>query len=156
MSVKRSLTSVWLQSVSSLLNMQWHVGMAMGKSPQITWSGLLAKARSSGNSPTYRFLPRFCLIMTIMKTSNTKTCLEWSGTNPRRNRKIGSVSVSPKSVILSRWSTNKPVPFTKFDEFRWISFYKTSVNAVSNVVVALFGPVLSCTSFHLWLTRILV
>ena len=117
MSVKRSLTSVWLQSVSSLLNMQWHVGMAMGKSPQITWSGLLAKARSSGNSPTYRFLPRFCLIMTIMKTSNTKTCLEWSGTNPRRNRKIGSVSVSPKSVIFSRWSTNKPMSFINLMNF---------------------------------------
>lgn len=56
MSVKRSLTltaHAWLQSVSSLLNMQWHVGMAMEKSPQITWSGMLAKARSSGNSPKY-------------------------------------------------------------------------------------------------------
>ena len=43
----------------------------------------------------------------------------------------------------------------KFDEFRWISIYEISVNAVSNVVVGLFGPVL-CKSFQFWLNRILV
>ena len=62
MSVKRTLTltaHAWLQFVSSLLNMQWHVGMAMAKSPQITWSEMLAKARSSGNSPTYDSFPGF-------------------------------------------------------------------------------------------------
>ena len=39
------------------------------------------------------------------------------GDKSRRNRKIGSVSVSPKSVIFSRWSTNKPMPFINLMNF---------------------------------------